>query len=124
MIVDMNELRGGGHGSRKCGCRQIVKIAKPEHPLIAGLGRPRVSPIDSRPTFSAIPSSNEIALWHLFPGQQPKTVLGTVGALNAGHVFAMENGFHLTTPVWTAVTRSASSSVKCNHLSIAIFGNG
>lgn len=29
VIVDMNELRGG-HGSRKCGCRQIVKLAKPD----------------------------------------------------------------------------------------------
>jgi hypothetical protein len=33
VIAHMNELRGG-HGSRKCGCRQSVKIAKPD--LIGG----------------------------------------------------------------------------------------
>lgn len=36
VIAHMNELRGG-HGCRKCGCRQIVKIAKPDpiHPIRA-----------------------------------------------------------------------------------------
>ncbi len=28
VIVDMNELRGGGRGSRKCGCKQIIKKAR------------------------------------------------------------------------------------------------